>query len=793
MQQKSPEELWDETHKTPEDPSEPVTDTRSSNLLDTDFIKALKNFPKSVANIWTDTAKIPFTAEGRKGILQLAKEVGILTTVGGAIATGGGAAATGRLMESGQLKAVPEIFKFYGENYDITSKDGRRKFMDYVENHPAEFAADAIGVLSMGAGAASKIPKTAGLVNKLNANKYLKPVAKVGRAAFKGVEYVTEPGSAIELLKHVKWNKNYSPEVEMKIGRDAKGQPITHKTKVAEMADRILGKGQGTSEGNVPAMVLSDDGKVNMIETSQFSEPGDLGLRTQQRFTDTKAGLEESGRKLVDLEGISEGYSPFSAVEAGEQIIHNFRETQMGNRSAVKKLHDEIESITYTPEPIRPGGLVAPEPIAKYKLPPIYEQTSTTKLSGDVGVDLHPSYNAYFNESVIALNELGKSDSKLLSNADYKKVKEIFDDIFGAAEDGFTIGDMDKARTNFRTQMDIALQNGEVTRTGSGTVASKMYSAMTSDFYNMLDRVVALDPDSKTFPKDLPDKVKKAKAEWKKIIDIETTEGGAGKFLIKNQHNPRFIVDNILKGDMLAKKSPVPGREKFTNLDDLKELIGDKGWKDLQPALVNRVLDMSLRNENWSPTGLKNTIAKINAADKNKMANIFGQELNVKLNELAEFSARLQREPTAHSKRQANFLERIAGDRTGGSILLRIGELISSGYVFATYDYKAGAAIMGLAAAANWAGSFGVDKWRNSAAGRKAMLEGLTFGGTHLDPDKIGIALKIAATTGLYAGKAAAKGGVRQQRAKRYRSETTPSLERLQQMIDRPGQPGRER
>ena len=119
----------------------------------------------------------------------------------------------------------------------------------------------------MGAGAASKIPKTAGLVNKLNANKYLKPVKVAGKV----LETAVEPGSALDLLKHIKSNSGYNPEVEIKTGRDAKGQPITHKTKVAEMAEKILGKGQGTSKGDVPAMVLSDGGKANMIETSQFA------------------------------------------------------------------------------------------------------------------------------------------------------------------------------------------------------------------------------------------------------------------------------------------------------------------------------------------------------------------------------------------------------------------------------------------------------------------------------------------------------------------------------------------
>ena len=764
-----------ETDSTTSPTAQRTTQNYSQIPFNVNWGRLASNLPGSTLQIWRDTAGAVLTKEGRGALGQIGKEVGLLalfaknSDITKSFSVG---------MASGQIKAIPQIFKFYADNYNLVTPEGRRRFNEYIENHPAEFLADAISILSAGTGALAKAGRLPSFVSKLKASNRLLP--KFVRGAAKGVEIAVEPGAALDLVPLGRGEKGYNPEIDITTGRDRQTrQNRTTKTPIAEIADRLLGEGQGTSGGDVPAMVLSDSGKANIVETSQFSQPGEVGIRTQDRFTKTRAGLEEAENRIASryAAGVNaEGYSPFSAVEAGDMVIENFRDTQLGRKGDTKLLFDEIENTRTPPSDPSDTLLAGNTPsVMDTPVPELTAQSVTRRIDGSVDLNIvNEGFSGYFDETQKAMHNLKKSDSKLLSNADYDKSISILENVIEeASEGGFTVRDFNQMRTNFRQQMDLAVANGEVTRTGSGTVASKMYSALTKDMYTMMEHLQS----QGLIPSDLTDKIKKSKAEYLRIIKLEETP--AGKFLIRNQHNPRFVVDNILRGDTFASAK---------NINDLKALIGANGWLDLQPALISRMFDLAKRNDNWSPTGLKNTIAKINAADKNKLKTLFGVDLTKELNELAEFSTRLGREPTAHSKRQANFLERIVGDRTAGSVFLRIGETVGTSYAFLTGDAITAGYVVAASSAFNYVGSHWVDSWRNSPNGRRALLEGgLVIGGHSLTAEQVNLALKLAGYE--------VKGFARSERVRRNIPKPIPQtavLSPMERLRGQFGQPNRE-
>lgn len=676
--------------------------------------KMLKNFPGSVGRIWADTAKAALTKEGRAALGQLTKEVGQMATAG--------AASNPALARD--MTVLPQLFQFYAENYNIFTGEGREKFQKYVEENPAEVLADAISVASMGAGAAAKLS----LLPRLNASRHLITAGKI-------VETAVDPTAAVQFLPTGRANPSYNPEMSATYGRTDTGAPMASERGVADVAEDILGPGQGTSQGDVPAMILTDSGDVQMREGLQMHTPGEVEQTARGRFDTSKEGIAEYQRQMVNVEGTTPGYDPFDTIEAGDQVVSNFRSEQLGENARIRGLYDELETMGFMDTQV-------PERTMQV---PVYNQF------GDlVGDDIVPAgWMEYFEETMRTMLELKRTDSKLLPNADYQKSIEILKQAIETAEaDGFSVRDFDRLRTNYRQRMDLALRNGEVTATGSGTVATKMYAALTNDFYDLLDKVVP-DPAFKQ-------KIQEAKREYADLIAREDTR--VGKFLLKNQANPRRIIDSILKGDLIRNA---------TDMADLAILIGKQGMRDLQPALVSRLFDTALRQGNWSPTGLRSAIAGVNSANKNKLRVLFGDKIAKNLTELAEFSARFAREARVKTNSPTGFLNRIAGTSSWQSISVRLAEIGSIAY-YGGMDVPRSAAMAGAFGLVNYFGSKGVEAWMNSVNGRRMMLEGgLQFGDTVITEDMIRFALGKTKT----AGKVV-------QRGQRVKSSSMKELER---------------
>ena len=490
------------------------------------------------------------------------------------------------------------------------------------------------------------------------------------------------------------YRKGYDPKVESKYGEGPNKEALTTSRSATELSEEY-----GAGVKSDPAMVLSDSRRVREREGIQLRYGGDVETKARDRFDKAEEAVETSGTRIIGQTSVSDGLNP---EIAGQNVIKNLNEWQDGKKGDFKQKFGDLENRTYKPDPNDPLSVDAYSIDTEVPETPI-GALRQNKLGEVVGDDFISTSLGSFENTLEILNEMKKSDSNLLSNADYDKVINIFKGVITKADEGgFTIRDMDKLRTNFRTELDLAVSRNEVSEIGSGTIATKVYSALTNDFYNALEKTVDAYPDR--FPDNFVDSVKAAKLDYQQtMVLLDTT---AAKYLFSNQRNPTRIVEHVLT--TMTQK----------DVADLKVIIGDNGWNELRPALIARIFDRGKRNGEWSPGGLKRALAGINTRSKNRVRDLFGDDTAQQLAELAEYSKRLERKKISAS----DAMNDIMMTRKFADILSRIGGLTLAGSS-AFIDMRVAAA--GVATAGiQWFGRNRMDKFLNSDEGREWMLQG---------------------------------------------------------------------
>ena len=377
------------------------------------------------------------------------------------------------------------------------------------------------------------------------------------------------------------YKKQYNPDVTSTYGRDAQGNPVTTTKSAEELATEY-----GAGVEDTPGMVLSDAKNVQIREGIQLHSESDIAEPVAKRFDETRDRLSDSGQKIVG----ETSPDTFNPEVAGQKAIENFASWQDGKRTDFAQKFGDLNDLTYQLD--SGDTLIAGATGAKSmdtQVNPISVQTvKIDPIRDKIDIDITDSHTQYFDNTLSAIFDLSKSDSKLLPSSEYNKVQGILEGVIKKAEqDGFTLRDIDRLRTNFRTELDLAVGKNEITPIGAGTVSSKLYSALTKDFYNALEKTVSDFPDR--FDPNFVDSVKVAKAEYAQTQRLLETP--AAKFLFRNQYNPVQIVENVLT-TMTSK-----------DLGDLKVLLGDTGFNELKPALLSRMIDKGLTNGRWTPGG----------------------------------------------------------------------------------------------------------------------------------------------------------------------------------------------
>ena len=492
-------------------------------------------------------------------------------------------------------------------------------------------------------------------------------------AGIKGVGRAMAPGKSA-----------YDPTLEGKVGRDPDtGKHITTEISTTEASEKFA-----AGVENTPAAVLSEADWVGAHEGWQrFENIADA----EERFITSKEAILEKRDLHVETEagkvGVKAG-DVRSPNRAGKRALHNYNEWQLGMRGEFRKKFGQL-------------GATLEQPLRS--------------LTEDM--ELLPKTRA-------KIKALRASDSKILSNIDIDKSTQILEDALEElTADGLTLSDFDKLRTNYRTRIQNAVDNGEMTALGEGTTASLMYQTLTEDFYDILEAEVGQNPAD--FPPNFIDSVKLAKSEYRRtIVDLENSV--AAELIRNNQDNPGYIIDELLKD-----KSSITEDE----LVNLKTILGEEGWQELQPALLSRIYDMADKDVDPAlniahPTGLSGVLSKITKSEKDRLRVLFGEETAEMLVQSAEFAKQFGRattwkrgSPTAKLQNIATAFGATPGLTLMPEVIHSITELATnSGTILDNFQFT-DALNLGVLAA-SWGSARAFKRFVNSPAGRKWMLEG---------------------------------------------------------------------
>ena len=691
----------------------------------------------------------------------------------------------------------------------------------------------------------------------------------------------------------------YNPEIEGQFGVDPEtGRPQTTSIKPEDFGESI-----GIDKGTLPIAVLSDYDFAAMVEgwARFYDNQSAVKISNTEIREDTVAGAARrflvSKQMILDqrrrhAEQVAEDVGapsttasdPNAAGKRGIEVYQNWEAQQDRNANDIAKQVAEGTTNPHDAGKVAHGhyeewqlgkksefdkefgeiGEALDQPLRSLtETPPSRQDIPSSEQIPEAPAPEAPAPEApgqLLQMTRAKLEELRAADSKLLSDPDLDKVSQILDSIIeDAAQDGLTLHDFDKMRTNFRKRLTGAVQNGEMTPIGSAEISRLFYQTLTEDFYNLIEDEVGINPEA--FPPDMLDKIRNAKRDYR-TTKVEIEESPAIQFLRKTQDNPAMLIDELLKEkgiynpdqlailkstlgnegwaelqaalldrfigeatnpstgniyrDRLAKQidklnathpekasllfdridmdGSRVGSAKISNVEklrqianrtdlensataqflqktenapaalidellkekgifnpdeikNLKSILGEQGFSELQPGLLGRLYEMAAKRETTpeqlTSTGLRTVLKQITGRDKNRLVDLFGKETAEFLEQSALFSERFARAGTWHKGSPTAKLQALLGKgAAGGGIVMladQIGlQLIHGGYNFTNLGTPQYIGIALLTA--SWGSVAGFNKFVMSEAGRKWLLEGFEVG-------MPGTNIKINATT----------------------------------------------
>ncbi len=473
-------------------------------------------------------------------------------------------------------------------------------------------------------------------------------------------------GTAGWMEKH---KAGYNPEVEVPIGRDeTTGQDITTTMRPEEASEQF-----GAGKDETPVAVLSDVERAAAIEGWQRFE-GIAGA--EARFETSKQAILEKRTQAVEdaAANVAELGDVRLPEIAGTRALENYSDWQLGLRGEFRERFGKI-------------GETLDQPLVRIP-----------------DMELLPHTRA-------EVKALQASTSKLLPKPDVVKATALLEEVFEKLQrQDLTLRDFDQLRTSYRDSINLAIANKEMTAIGSGTVASRLYHALTEDFYQLLEEQISLNPEA--FPDNFIDTVRLAKKDYLDTIQLD--EGVAATFLRKSQERPGNIIDELLK-----EKSKITTAE----LSNLKTILGPDGWEALEPALLGRIYDMAARKA--LPAGLTSVLKRIRGQDPNRLITLFGEDTAAMLVESAEFAQRFGRAETWKRGSPTAKLQQVLPKAIASGLSIPLLDealyLLRSGGL---PDIQFVDVLNVLAITATWGTGKAYQQFINSPAGRDWLLDG---------------------------------------------------------------------
>ena len=276
------------------------------------------------------------------------------------------------------------------------------------------------------------------------------------------------------------------------------------------------------------------------------------------------------------------------------------------------------------------------------------------------------------------------------------------------------------------TELQAALLDrfiGEATNPSTGNIYRDKLGKMIDKLNNthpekaslLFDRV---DMDSRTGSAKISnvDKLKQIATR----TDLENSV--AAQFLQKAENAPAALIDELLKEK---------GQFNPDEIKNLKAILGEQGFRELQPGLLGRIYEMAAKRETTpeqiTATGLRTVLKQMTGRDKNRLVDLFGKETAEFLEQSALFAERFARAGTWHKGSPTAKLQRLLGTGAGGGGLAMLADTIGLQLMYGGYNLTNLSApqYVGIAVlTASWGSVAGYNKFIMSEAGRKWLLEG---------------------------------------------------------------------
>ena len=242
---------------------------------------------------------------------------------------------------------------------------------------------------------------------------------------------------------------------------------------------------------------------------------------------------------------------------------------------------------------------------------------------------------------------------------------QTFDEIAGAAKDRLlSIDDIDALRFRFRRRVKEALQKEGLDETGYSDLVQQVYTTLTEDFYDLVENEVRLAPEK--FPENFIDDITQAKADYQRIAALG--DSAAARLIRKHYDTPHKLVTHILNGNSTRK-----------SIEDMKTLLGDEMWGQLQAGFLQRLFEGTGRKKEFAWDGLKRKIESINASDANRLRLIFGDERAKELAEFGEWSAKFAPEAPSTKSARMKFISKLIEEDKLPDLLHRLVNIVDFG------------------------------------------------------------------------------------------------------------------
>lgn len=550
-------------------------------------------------------------------------------------------------------------------------KQDWKNFKDRVAN-------DLPSILSEYAHPSSKIAKSAGATKLAKVLEHAEPESVI-------------PNVAIGAIRNrANWMKQhedfFNPTETAEYGRDRKtGKDLKTTMRPRQTAEKI-----GLNpDSEVPTAVLSDLDKGAAIEGwNRFYEGKTIRPNTIQKRTKTAEDrFEKSEQAVLDARtqmvtdnanklGLELGEVRNIEV-AGENAINRYKETIRGDKTAIGNKLNDNES--YMHEPL------------------------TTIESTD----------QIFTHVEELIEARSKKDSGTRDNLNNRELRQLVSEVENLIEglkgnEAITLQLVKQLRTDFHQSINYFKTNRMIPDIGEGSTASNFYDALTKDLLALLEKEVTANPER--FPENFIDSVRLAHREWAELRDLNKTE--AAILLRSNETNPGNIVRTLLRPD-----SKINSKE----IANMKLLLKEDGWEQLQPALLNELFDRAHRN-GFTPKGLRIQLESIRKGNRNRLVELFGDEKAQQLIESSLFAERFGRAGTWKSGSPTAKLQAVLGLGSASPLL---DDMVYAIMQHKLPDLTSPADIIGIAALTlTWGVPLAWRDWTRSEGGRRWLLDG---------------------------------------------------------------------